>query len=326
MDYFEDSASRLITEYRDRSEAEAAEKQDAKERNNLRSNDLVEVAYQTASQLIVSLLTPEINPVVRHLFGKPIMPVPTFHGLFIASFISKMMLDFGVWFELSLFSWLPRVPREQIMPPWHRLNLEITCMSTIVGLGLGHFANSMGRHLERSHHNIYLKIWFLTGNAFWHRIPRYLFRDVVGRVLKWIPMLGTVGFAPAVAQTLVEYSMEAQQGRRLIALVALRRMYWNFRSIWKRNPEWIEDGVNIPMDMLCPITRMLFVDPVVVNGMVFERYAAEQWISKKSRHPILNTSCSLDDIKPAREMKLLVEEFAHKNGLKRVTPSTRTSC
>jgi len=320
MDYWEDSASRLITEYRDRNEE--VKKQETTEKAMLRSNDLVEVAYQTASQLIVGLLTPEINPIVRYLFGKPIMPVPTFHGLFVASFLAKMMLDCGVWFEWALLSWLPRVPRESMMPPWHRLNLEITCMSTIVGLGLGHFANSMGRHLERSHHNICEKIWFLGGTALWHRIPQYIFRDIVGRVLKCIPMLGTVGFAPAVAQTLIELSKEAQQRRRFIAQVAIQRVCWNFRELWKEHPEWIEDDANIPMDMLCPITRLLFVDPVVINGMVFERHAAEQWIAKKCRHPILTTNCTQEDIKPATEMKALVKEFASQNGLKLKVPKT----
>eukprot|EP00397_Hematodinium_sp_SG-2012_P033977 GEMP01036386.1.p1 GENE.GEMP01036386.1~~GEMP01036386.1.p1 ORF type:complete len:323 (+),score=61.02 GEMP01036386.1:25-993(+) len=319
MDYWEDRASRVLDQYRllpdDRRQVEP---------EALRSNELVEVAFQTAAQLIVGMLQPATNPLFpRRLLDKA--PRVSFSTLFLSAFFAKMTLDFGMRFELAILRWLPRLPRAQMLTPWHRINLELTCMSTLIGLGLGHLASIMGRSFERGHHQLFDRLW-IGGTSVFMRIPRFLFRDTAGRFLKHIPLCLTVGLAPLVVQTLIGLSKEAQQRRRFITRVAIacvrQRAFWNFKHIWKKRPEWREGDVPIPLDMLCPITRLLFVDPVIINGHVFERHAAEQWITKKCRHPILNTMCTLEDIKPATEMKELVKDFAAQNSLQLRLPDS----
>jgi len=45
--------------------------------------------------------------------------------------------------------------------------------------------------------------------------------------------------------------------------------------------------VDVPIDLLCPITSGLSVSPMVLYGAVFEESAVQRWVEETSRHPRL---------------------------------------
>jgi len=309
-----------------------------------KSNEVVEIAFQTAAQLVVMILTPEITPMLKYLLGKTSMPVPSFLNIYVAAFTSKMLVDVGIWFNFKLLSWMPRPDRSELIQPWNPLNLEINGFSTLVGIGLGFLSTSLGRSIENTHYTIMNKFFDKLIHLVFVKmlrsretelpsiaaksiqglitLQRFVYRNMLGTILKHIPLCGTVVCAPLVAENLMCLGQEAQRKNKMIASCAVSRLYLQFKRIpdcfeWKEVP-----GIIIPRDMICPITHLLFVDPVEISGMIFERSAAWIWITKTKKHPMLDEPCDLENIRDAPEMKKLIKEFTLAHNIQLITKNT----
>ena len=61
---------------------------------------------------------------------------------------------------------------------------------------------------------------------------------------------------------------------------------------------------------LCPITRVLMVDPVVdPDGNTYEKTAIEDWIRQSGTSPITRTALSIDDLRPNQALKITIDEY-----------------
>ncbi|XP_074544926.1 uncharacterized protein LOC141804413 isoform X2 [Halichoeres trimaculatus] len=68
----------------------------------------------------------------------------------------------------------------------------------------------------------------------------------------------------------------------------------------------------IPQHLICPITKKMFVDPVItVYGTVYERRAIEEHLKQHQYEPLAGpgNELQMSDIKPAQNMKKMVMEY-----------------
>lgn len=70
----------------------------------------------------------------------------------------------------------------------------------------------------------------------------------------------------------------------------------------------------IPQDFYCPITQMLFVDPVVAaDGNTYEREAIEIWLKDHQKSPLTNMNMSSKILTTNTILKKLINDFIEKN-------------
>lgn len=70
------------------------------------------------------------------------------------------------------------------------------------------------------------------------------------------------------------------------------------------------EGFTIPNELECPITRVLFRNPVVAaDGITYERQAIVQWVKQKGTSPTTRETLSLDKLLPNRFVKDRVDDF-----------------
>ena len=70
----------------------------------------------------------------------------------------------------------------------------------------------------------------------------------------------------------------------------------------------------IPDHMICPITRLIFMDPFVTeDGQTFEREAIETWLEKHKRNPLTNIELRSRNRIPNRNTKSAVQQFLGEN-------------
>ena len=70
----------------------------------------------------------------------------------------------------------------------------------------------------------------------------------------------------------------------------------------------------IPQDFYCPITQMLFVDPVVAaDGNTYERQAIEIWLFDHTKSPLTNLKLENTNLTPNTILKKLMNDFIDKN-------------
>jgi len=70
----------------------------------------------------------------------------------------------------------------------------------------------------------------------------------------------------------------------------------------------------IPQDFYCPITNMLFVDPVVAtDGNTYERGAIEIWLKEHDKSPLTNEKLMNKMLTPNTILKKLMNDFIEKN-------------
>lgn len=72
----------------------------------------------------------------------------------------------------------------------------------------------------------------------------------------------------------------------------------------------------IPQDFYCPITQMLFVDPVVASdGNTYEREAIEFWLKDHEKSPLTNIKLRSKELTKNTVLKKLMNDFLerHKN-------------
>ena len=78
-------------------------------------------------------------------------------------------------------------------------------------------------------------------------------------------------------------------------------------------PRWIlPSGVEPPNDMCCPITFALFVQPVVLDGIIMEKSMVDQWFKTARRclHPVRRAPIIQPRYQECGEMRDLVRAFA----------------
>jgi len=73
----------------------------------------------------------------------------------------------------------------------------------------------------------------------------------------------------------------------------------------------VDGGASIPNDFLCPITRELMRDPVILmdDGFSYERAAIEDWLKLKSTSPKTNKPTN-GKLAPNRSLKALIADAA----------------
>jgi serine/threonine protein kinase len=70
------------------------------------------------------------------------------------------------------------------------------------------------------------------------------------------------------------------------------------------------EGFTVPNELLCPITSLIFRDPVVAtDGHTYEREAITQWLQQRRVSPMTREPLSLDKIIPNRVVKKMVDDF-----------------
>jgi len=59
------------------------------------------------------------------------------------------------------------------------------------------------------------------------------------------------------------------------------------KKLYSKRPDFIFSEIEEPYDLCCPITNILFVNPVTAgDGQIYEKEAIEQWIIDKGTSPI----------------------------------------
>merc|ERR1719335_563336 len=119
--------------------------------------------------------------------------------------------------------------------------------------------------------------------------------------------MGLCMAAVSVVEHLTLLLPEAQRNWQLLLSTLLRVVWRSLRSVLRLGGlggvsssesarqyasedhyQWeVPDDTFVPHSLLCPITRELFVKPVILRGMVFEERAARRWVQQTRRHPVL---------------------------------------
>lgn len=104
----------------------------------------------------------------------------------------------------------------------------------------------------------------------------------------------------------------AKQAQDLqLQLTALQQVHENLRAAVT------ERGV--PEDFLCPITREMMIDPVVIaDGHTYERNAIEEWLVRKHTSPMTNQELVYEAIIPNHALRRQI--FAWKEWVEKVLP------
>ena len=123
------------------------------------------------------------------------------------------------------------------------------------------------------------------------------------------------------AQKLQQLHSEAQaRGSSLLTTVccwagALLRRGWC--RVDSDETEWLmPSSVEVPHDLECPITRQLFVRPVLLHGVPFEESALRKWLATATRHPLFADvpAFSWQISGDATELRALCAAFAADHG------------
>lgn len=73
----------------------------------------------------------------------------------------------------------------------------------------------------------------------------------------------------------------------------------------------------IPQDFYCPITQMLFVDPVVAaDGNTYEREAIEFWLKDHEKSPLTNIKLKNKELTKNTVLKKLMNDFVERHNMK----------
>lgn len=86
-----------------------------------------------------------------------------------------------------------------------------------------------------------------------------------------------------------------------------------FSPVDKRSLRWdipADLERRIPSAATCLITTTLFVDPVVLHDMVFERDMLMLWLAYHGTHPVSRLEASMGEIRDAHELRDLIHRFA----------------
>jgi hypothetical protein len=71
----------------------------------------------------------------------------------------------------------------------------------------------------------------------------------------------------------------------------------------------LPDDVEIPLELICPITRTILVDPVLLHGRHFSREPLLKWLKTHKTNPLTNLPASIDDVYLDSDMANLVDLF-----------------
>jgi len=75
------------------------------------------------------------------------------------------------------------------------------------------------------------------------------------------------------------------------------------------------DQMEIPSDIVCPITQEIMVDPVVaMDGHSYERTAIMQWLAKHKTSPKTNEELGTDTVVPNHNLRARIMDFIESFG------------
>lgn len=79
----------------------------------------------------------------------------------------------------------------------------------------------------------------------------------------------------------------------------------------------------VPDEFLCPISRHLMIDPVVLSsGMTYEREAIQQWIMTSSSCPLTRKNVEFTQLRPNTALKTAIDAWLEQRSLMQVQPPT----
>lgn len=321
---WDEEAHRVLTRYREKHnelQNDASQGRKRHKRRPCRLNDLVEQAFQMALPIVVTLLTPKVHPILSNVSGflswrRQPMPTPSLRHLFFSGFGAKLIIDTVCFWDVSLLWWLqPRPARCELPEPLGASHLELCALGTAAGLTFGRTAVLTSTYIRR--------ICGLISSRFLPaRLAMRLAVSFPVRLAAISPLCGTSFAAPIIAHFLERLFVESQLRRCSMSRQAI---YWCF-AWWSKaragpSLEWVvPEEVEVPHDLLCPITRQLFVRPVGLLGSIFEEEPLKIWLEKTGRHPLFTDQCaSTEDIVPADEMLQLCNAFAKAHDLHMAT-------
>jgi len=325
----EQEARRLVFGHRRAFEASGLVQQ---ERRQVKvTNPVLEMAYQSASQIMIALVVPRVHPVVplisRRLFRReyPDSLASPALSVFVAGIHAKFALDVASLWGLPPFRWVqPQPLRSDMLHPFSLRGLELNVLASALGVCLGRAAVA------------------LRENA------RFFAERLIGGSMPWV--LKTFGglalhltissvLPPMVVQELTVALRDSQFRGRLLAPTVLVQLWgrgvrtlrqalaaarrWGSGhpvnvadSRFDEVPWWegAEDDA-VPKDLVCPITGSAFVWPVALHGMLFEEAAVKRWVETTGRHPVLQGAwCHLGELVRASDIEALCHRCAAERG------------
>mmetsp|Transcript_117771 Transcript_117771/g.293682 ORF Transcript_117771/g.293682 Transcript_117771/m.293682 type:complete len:384 (+) Transcript_117771:66-1217(+) len=301
--------------------------------------EVLEMAYQAASQIMVALLVPKVHPVVpalsRCLLRRDypeVLACPCL-AVFVSGLHAKLALDTANLCGFIPFRWVePRPPRRELLHPLSPRGLELNLVGSVAGVCIGKALVALRRGLR------------CAAEALIGKLPASTRQGAA--VILHLTASGVL--APMVVGGLTASLREAQlRGRPLLPVVAVRFLSWVSTGLAEllsaaqtraladaleyvglghvscggagqllEVPWW--DGVeedSVPRDLICPITGGVFVRPVALHGMVFEESAARRWVEASGRHPVLQgVWCHVGELQPARDIEALCRQLASERG------------
>lgn len=322
---WDEEAQSVLLRYRQKyneTENDVIQTRKGRKFRSCRLNDLVEQAFQMALPIVVALLTPKVHPILGKVSGflswrRQPMPTPSLSHLFFSGFGAKLIIDTVCFWDLAVLCWLqPRPARCELPQPMGVAHLELCALGTAAGLFVGRAAVLTSTYIRR--------VCFMISKRFqqncvaWGHLTVPMVASFTGRLAAIFPLLGTSIVAPIIANYLERLFVESQLRRCSMS----RQVICWFITWWGKvragpSLEWvIPDEVEIPHDLLCPITRQLFVQPVALLGCIFEEAPLRIWLDKTGRHPLFTDQCATtEDILPAEEMVDLCAAFARAHEL-----------
>mmetsp|Transcript_30492 Transcript_30492/g.87462 ORF Transcript_30492/g.87462 Transcript_30492/m.87462 type:complete len:371 (+) Transcript_30492:67-1179(+) len=289
--------------------------------------EMLETAFQFTCQLMVTLI-PLLHPVLHRISTvfriRPLALNAPSMAVLVAGLRAKLAVDLANLWSIPPFRWVePRPPPTELLHPLSMHGVELNLLSTLAGVSIGRLLVALRHglvHLAASL-SARLPTWF----QLWAVPP---LRQAYPGVAISLHVAASSELAPLVVAELMGLLRDAQLRRQLLLPTAARACW---RRLWpcKRQGEegahaghggaccWegVEDEEGVPHDLLCPITRQLFVHPVVLHGVVFEGAAVRQWVEATRRHPTLQGIwCHVEEVKPAPDVEALCHRLAAERG------------
>lgn len=296
--------------------------------------EVVELSFQMAIQIIVGIFLSRLHSVLPFLtiVSKQI-PIS---AVFFSVIQAKTLVDILFFYKCCPICFVTMAQRHhrahaQRINPFSTLGLELNMLGTLLGVSVGRSVVTFRESFLRT----------VTSSA--ALLSRFLlpafFRSVTNRTpctftaslvrttsILLIHFAGCIIFAPYIVRDLAKLVEEAQMGRHCLLHTALKCVGRRITRLCRCTARqgacqealcWDDPkDVEVPIDLICPITSALFVSPVVLHGAVFEEFAVRRWVEKTSRHPTLqDVQCTTSDLEHASDVANLCSRFGAAHGL-----------
>lgn len=139
------------------------------------------------------------------------------------------------------------------------------------------------------------------------------------RLDQWTPGAGALGTSGRVITPMDLRSVVDKEGKTACMVAANRRFDALVELLDLSSPlpgPELENAVQAPPMLCCPITMDLMQDPAVAaDGFTYERMAIEKWLLVNSSSPMTNVPLTQKVVFPNHSMRQAINEWRLQNGL-----------